>query len=331
MPNDRIPTEEEIIAGAIADTEQEIFDEALGQGEDDNDGDTSLEEMDDVPGETEAGDEETSEPDKATEDEGEADNPDDASTELDEEAEEAAQEEPDGSRRVPLARLRQETERRRAIEQERDNFRAQLAAYHAQVAHAEAQRRAAAERQDNQQSEDASIDLLFSKPADFMARERAQMRAELRHEMRSDHVNASLGEAHEEHGAEFEAAYKALTGANAADPVARAAVQRVWEAPNPGKALMRWWGEQQILRETQGDPAAYRQRVAKELMSDPEFRRELLEGMRGEAVRGDHGRPRTQTRLPKSLNGASGGGSVRNTDPELYNDSDASVFAFAMK
>jgi len=325
MPTEHIPTEEEIIAGAIADTESEIFDEAMNRTEDDNNGDTALEEMEDVPGDIEEGDEPADDQVDGTQDDEEVDNPD-APPETDEE-----EQAPDDRRTVPSNRLREETERRRAVEQERDNFRAQLAAYHAQVAHAEAQRQAALRQQNTQQSDDASIDLLFSKPADYMARERAQMRAELRYEMRSDHVNVSLGEAHEQHGAEFEAAYKALTGSNPADPVAVATVQRVWNSPNPGRTLMRWWGEQQILRETQGDPAAYRQRVARDLMSDPEFRRGLLDEMRGEATRGDHGRPRTQTRLPKSLNGASGGGSTRMGDPELYNNSDASVFAFAMK
>ena len=94
---------------------------------------------------------------------------------------------------------------------------------------------------------------------------------------------------------------------------------------------MRWHGEQQILREAGGDPSAYKQRVAKEIMSDPEFRKQIIQEMRGEAERGDGGRPRTSTRLPKSLNGASGGGSVRNADPELYNDSDRSAFEYAMK
>lgn len=94
---------------------------------------------------------------------------------------------------------------------------------------------------------------------------------------------------------------------------------------------MRWNGEQQILRQAGGDPSAYKQSVAKELMSDPDFRRQMLAEMRGEAERGDGGRPRTSTRLPRSLNGASGGGSGQRGDPDLNDPSDASAFAFAMK
>jgi hypothetical protein len=122
-----------------------------------------------------------------------------------------------------------------------------------------------------------------------------------------------------------------LTSLNPGDPMARAVVQRIWDAPNPGKSLMRWYGEQKILRESAGDPAAYRQRVAREIMSDPEFRRQILSDMRGEATRADGGRPRTSTRLPKSLNGASGSGSMHASNPDLYDGSDKSIFAFAMR
>ena len=312
----QVPTEEEILAGAIAGTEQEIFDEATGQAEDENNGDRSLEEMDDdIPGETEEGDQEPDEeePDGESE-ENEEDESDAAASEEDGERPEPTQSEDRG--RIPSSRLREETERRRAIEQERDTLRAQLAAFQVQQQ----------QRQQPQQEQPAKPDI-WSDPEAWAAHQREI----IAQEFTARHVNAALAEAHEAHGEEFVAAYKALTSLPPGDPVARATVQRIWEAPNPGKALMRWHGEQQILREAGGDPSAYKQRVAKEIMSDPEFRRQIIAEMRGEAERGDGGRPRTSTRLPKSLNGASGGGSVRTGDPELYNDSDASAFAYAMK
>jgi hypothetical protein len=314
------PTEDDIIAEAIAGTEQEIFDEALGDPKDDDDGDTSLEEMDDVPGETEAGDEPEEEPDGEGQDEGEEkgeDEPDDpdATSEADGEEPEPEQE---TRGQGPRDRIRREIDRRREIEQELATLRAQNAAL--QV-HLQTQ-----QRPQQQQEQPAAPDI-WSDPEAWAANQRAQ----IEREFTARHVNASLTDAREEHGEEFDAAYKALTSMNPGDPIARATVQRIYDSPNPGRSLMRWHGEQQTLREIGGDPSAYRQRVARELMSDPEFRRELLRGMRGEAMRGDGGRPRTSTRLPKSLNGASGGGSVRARDPELYNDSDASVFAFAMK
>ena len=314
MATQQVPTEEEIIAGAIAGTEQEIFDEATGQAEDENNGDRSLEEMDDVPGETEEGDEpEPEEPDGEGE---EGEDEELAASEEEGEERDTRTEEFARAAGIPSSRLREEAERRRAAEQERDNFRAELAAL--RVAQQQARQ--------PQQEQPVKPDL-FSDPDGWAAEQRAQIERDLT----ARHVNAALADAHDEHGEEFVAAYKALTSLNPSDPVARSTVQRIWDAPNPGKAVMRWYGEQKILREVGGDPNAYKQKVAQEIMSDPEFRRQILAEMRGEATRGDGGRPSTTTRLPKSLNGAAGGGSMRNTDPELYNDSDNSVFAYAMK
>jgi hypothetical protein len=311
-----LPTEEDIIADAIAGTEQEIFDDAISQDEAENDGDTSLEEMDDVPGETEQDDESGEEPDDGGDGEetgeDEPDDPDAVSA-TDEEAPE-----PQGP--VPSSRLREETLRRQAIEQERDALRAQITAFQAHLLNQQQQQR------QPPQPEPAQPDV-WSDPEAWAANQRAQITQEIT----ARHVNSALAEAHEEHGDEFVAAYRSLTSLNPGDPMARAVVQRIWDAPNPGKSLMRWYGEQKILRESAGDPAAYRQRVAREIMSDPEFRKQILSDMRGEAVRGDGGRPRTSTRLPKSLNGASGSGSMHASNPDLYDDSDKSVFAYAMR
>lgn len=110
----QVPTEEEILAGAIAGTEQEIFDDANDRTEDENNGDRSLEEMDDdIPGESEEGDDEPDEeePDGETD---ETEEEIDAASEEDGEEPEPTQSEDRG--RIPSSRLREETERRRAIE-----------------------------------------------------------------------------------------------------------------------------------------------------------------------------------------------------------------------
>lgn len=313
MAREQIPTEEDIIADAIAGTEAEIFEEATGQTGDDNDDDRSLEEMDDddIPGDTEEGDEE----------------PEEESPEGDEEQEEELEDseqddhppepERDERGRIPAGRQREEIQRRIAAEQERDAYRAQLAAFQAQL---QMQQRPPPQEQANKPD-------LFSDPDAWAANQRA----EIAREFSARHVNSSMADAHEEHGQEFEAAYRALTSLNPSDPSARAMVQRIYDAPNPGRAIMRWYGEQKLLQEVGSDPNAYRQKVAKEIMSDPEFRKQFISELRGEAQRGDNGRPRTTTRFPKSLNEASGGGTVRTSDPELYNNSEDSVFAYAMR
>lgn len=145
-------------------------------------------------------------------------------------------------------------------------------------------------------------------------------------------VAETFADAHEAHGKEFEAANTALGTLDKANPVDRATVQKIANAPNPGKALMKWHREQATLREVGTDPAAYRQRVRDELLKDPETRKAIVEALRAEAREGDgDGKPRTTTRLPKSLNSARGGGPARNANPKLYADnSDKAVFEYAM-
>src|SRR5581483_3221866 len=103
-----------------------------------------------------------------------------------------------------------------------------------------------------------------------------------------------------------------------------------YASPNPGEALVSWHKRSATLAEVGDDPAAYRERVAKEtreaLLKDPEFRKQLLADMRGEAGVGDDGRPRTQVRLPKSLNGAQGSNvGAGRIDPNASDSSEQGI------
>ena len=90
----------------------------------------------------------------------------------------------------------------------------------------------------------------------------------------------------------------------------------MWNSPNPGEALVSWHKRNEALREVGDDPSAYKAKIAEEtrqaLANDPEFRKQLLEGLRAEAETGDGGKPRTVTRLPASLNRAAGGNHLRS-------------------
>lgn len=121
----------------------------------------------------------------------------------------------------------------------------------------------------------------------------------------------SMALAHVVHKETFEKAWADLNQLNPSDPDARATVQRITASPNPGEALVNWHKRQTTLAEVGDDPAAYRARVAQEtrdaLMKDPEFKKQLIAELRGEAARaGPDGNPRTTTRLPNSLARASG-------------------------
>lgn len=144
-------------------------------------------------------------------------------------------------------------------------------------------------------------------------------------------LEASLADAHDEHGKDFETAYSTLTQLDRNDPAARVTVQKIMNAPNPGKALMRWHKDQVAIKEVGGDVAGFKTRIAAEtreaLKKDPEFRKQLLEELRAEASGEDTGEPaRTVTRLPRSLNQARGGGAGQLPDRRLMDGSDAAIF-----
>ncbi|XUM21060.1 hypothetical protein ACRAVF_27240 [Bradyrhizobium oligotrophicum S58] len=93
---------------------------------------------------------------------------------------------------------------------------------------------------------------------------------------------------------------------------------------------MQWHKRNEALSRVGNDPAAYEARIREEtrqaLLADPEFKRQLLADMRGEALNANDGQPRTTTRLPKSLARA-GGSNIRaeRMDHGASDDSDQAV------
>jgi hypothetical protein len=295
--------EAELYGEAIQQTEQEIFDDALGRAPDENDGDDSLERMDDddVPtGDEEPEDDaEGDEPDESEEGEGEGEGEGEQ-----EQDQRDAREAERSEGRVPSQRLRESNEARRLAEAERDAERQRLRALEAEIELLK--RGGAQQRQQPQQDEKLDI---FADPEGRLKAERDSIRQDIR----KDWVESSLADAADEHGEQFQTAYQSLIRAGQSGD--RQTVQQIWDSPNPGRALMRWHDRQSLLRDIGTDPAAYRSKVAQELLGDPEFRKQALESMREEAMNGERGAPRTRVRLPASLNGASGGAGHRSRDP----------------
>jgi hypothetical protein len=301
--NDQIfeEAEAELYGEAIKQTEQEIYDDALGLSPDENDGDTSLEQMDndDAPtGDEEPTDEEEGEkPDESEEGEGEGEEGEGKEPEAGDRQPERGQD----RRGIPPGRLREESEARRVAEAERDAERARVRELDARLR--------LLEQGDKPKPQQPERPDMFADPEGWAASQRAEIEASVA----VRHVNASLNDTAEEHGERFHEAYTALIRAGQSGD--RQTVQQIWDSPNPGRALMRWHDRQQLIRDVGTDPQAYRTRVARELMQDSEFRQQMLETMRNDAMNGDGGRPRTRTRLPASLNGASGGAGHRSRDP----------------
>jgi hypothetical protein len=307
------------VAAAIEETEQEIFDDATGSESAENTGDRSLEAMEDE------ATEEVSEPDA----EGE---PEEAEGEEPEEPAQQAQGERDERqlRGVPSHRLREETERRRQAETDLATERERIAALEARFNDFMARQQGPPPQQ--QPTPQPQRPDMFADPEGWERAVRAEMQGQVAQQMQERFLNMSLASTHAEHGDEFEYAYQQLTSLDPTDPRNRAVVNQITQAPNPGQALMRW-AEPRL--------ETYRERKAQEqneqfeqLLDNPEFLQQALDRARGRARENQ----RTATdvnrrgppRMPPSLN-ATTGGNARITDPELYNDSDRSVFDYATR
>jgi hypothetical protein len=272
------------IGDAIADTEQEIYDDALNLDPADNDGDRSLEEIDgddvldddEIEGESEA--EETGEAEGEETGEGEAEEP----------PPQTRQDDRPG-RGVPPARLREEADARRVAEAEARELRARLDAL-------EARQRQPQPRQEEQRQPE--VPDMFADPEGWARHQEAK----ITQQFEERRINASFADAEDSHGDAFRTAFADLQKTGNSN-----LVREIVGSHNPGKTLMRWHERQALQAEIGNDPAAYRERVRQELLQDPEIRKAVISGARTDATSNG----RTQTRLPPSLNSASGGTSHR--------------------
>jgi hypothetical protein len=199
---------------------------------------------------------------------------------------------------VPLSEHLSTRERAQAAERERDDLRRRLDAFDREKAEAAKPKR---ERPDLITDPDAAYGYI-----EEQINGRGQSVEQMLQSRILDMTFADQDEADPE---KFGKAFAALRQANAdGDPV----VARIKNAPNPGKALMRWHSQNEALREVGGDIAGYR----KKLISDPEFRKEYQAAMEAEAAAqrgGGQGRSSNVTDLP-SLNRVTGAGNDRGGD-----------------
>jgi hypothetical protein len=348
--------EVDLIGEAITATEKEIAGAAWGNEEPvlDETGDKSLETMgeglegqhepdeddDDAEGDETEADAESEEGEGEAEGETE---PAAAQADAGKEKPEAAEVVPDSRDRVPAKRLREQTERTRAVEAERDALRAQLAEretkHTADIATlngrfdqlAAALRQPAAKPPGEADAKPAAPDF-FEDPAGFLAAQTKPLTdtvSQLRGELAAQRVETSMAIAHGKHGDAFAKAYEAVTRLNPQNPDDQITVRRIYGSPNPGEALVAWHKRNEALRVVGDDPAAYAEKLRTEtresLMKDPEFRKALLADLQAEASRGADGRPNTITRLPRSLNGAAGGNRREAADAFVNDGSDQAI------
>jgi hypothetical protein len=347
--------DDDILRDAIIGTEKEIFGDAFGKEELtlDETGDRSVEAMGEgLEGQhepededdEESGDEQEASEAKKDDEKGEGETKEATEAQAKEEAKEP---EPEPRGRVPSGRLREEAEKTRAAQAERDALKAQLDAEKSasQKAIADLNAKfegvlAAFQRQGAQpqpkpteQAKGEEPPDLFENPTAFVDHLQKGFDAKvnaLAQQIREQRINMSMALSRSRHGEAFDAAFGALKSLDASNPDNRLLVQRIIEMPDPGEAVMTWHKRNEAIREVGDDPSAYKARIADEarktLMADPEFRRQLIEELRGEASTGDGGRPRTEVRLPRSLNRAGGGNGRAPNDLDIFDGSERATF-----
>jgi len=314
VTNAIIETEKEIAGSPWGDEETEAFDPS---------GDRSLEEIGEgLEGQHDAGDE------LGGDDDGEGDGEDEttgttapepvaAKPDLKPEPK-AGQTEPAQEPRgmVPSAKLREANERARLAETRLEEL-ARLQNEKLELALREINELKRAPRVEPQQRTEPVVPVkepdIFEDPQGFVSSLKQTFQGEIAkvtQAVRQQSVALSFELAHVKHQDAFPKAMEAINRLDVNNPDDRATVQRIYNSPNPGEALVGWHRRNETLARVGNDPAAYEERIRTEtrqaLMSDPEFRKEMIASLRQDAVTGDNGTARTTTRLPRSLARAAG-------------------------
>jgi hypothetical protein len=294
--------------------------------------------------ETEAEDAEAEDAEGEDGDEAEQSEPEDAATEA------AAPELPPEGR-VPSGRLREQTDRAERAEgrvdvllQERD---AERQRYERDIAELRTQMNTVLATVQGAQGHapqpPPAPDLppdQFENPqgyTEWMIQRQERSNAQTRQLLQTMRFQNSMDIARAVHADKFGKAWDAVNKLDAKNPEELAVAQKIYNATDPGGELLKWHARQEALRVVGDDPEKYRQTVTNEvreaMKNDPEFRKQFIDELRAEASGERSSKPaRHITRLPKSLNGATGQGSIREkADPDLYDNSEQSVWNSAWR
>ena len=333
------------VNAAVANTETEIFDDALGDEPLDNDGDTSLEEMgeglegDDLEEEGEEETEEEADEEGGEEEEAEGDEAEEA--EGDETAEDEEEEQPRDQRGrfedrqpadrrgIPSSRLREEAQARRDAEERSVALERQLAEMNGRMAELSARVNAPPPKVEQQRppkpdqfADPEGHEKWMQDEFDRKLEERsAALRDSLRQEwnqqqqqQRDRLVEETFARAaNGPRKWDFKAAYGELVTRNPQDPRNQQLVQSIQNSRDPAAALFEWWDEY-----TADEAVDYRspRQESRQRSQQPRHETRLPESLR---------------RSPPSLNSARGGQRQETTDPEMMDDSDEAVARYAFR
>lgn len=210
---------------------------------------------------------------------------------------------------IPPARLREEAEARRRMERENTELRARLAAL-------EAVRQPAAAQPQEQPDPFAEM---LADPKAFVGKALSPVQQE----MQRQRIETSMLMAQDKYGEDVvrdaDNALGELSKANRAE--AEMVAKRILGSPHPGRALVEWHKQQNVLREVGTDPAAYEQKLREKFLKDPEFVKQALEQARSSAQPVTSAPQSAASSFPTLSNigaPAGGGSAAPQSDAELF-------------
>ena len=212
--------------------------------------------------------------------------------------------------------------RAREINEERRRTQADLEAL--RVEHARLQAWANQQQRAAQPAQPAAPDPMLD-PAAYTKHVQDQMRAEFASQLAHDRLNNNLEITHMRHGERFEKAFEALVGEGQRGN--NQLVRHLIGQSNPGEAVMRWFNQNEVMREVGGDPSAYAEKIKQSLLNDSEFLSLAAERAR-EVATGGQPKPNTVVKIPPSLSKATGSAEIPQTATD---GSDAAIFEYAMQ
>jgi hypothetical protein len=304
---------DDLLKDAIKNTEGEISDSVFEEPESEGD-DKSPEEM----GSDLEGRGDLEEGDEADEGEGDEKTVEAKTGETKPGEVKPGEEKPDTRKTVPLGELIAERKLRQDSQAElkafRENSRQEFNALNSRL---DAILAGQVKPAPKQETTDDATDI-FADPIGTLNKREATLEQKLT----ARFVNASLSDARDADEKTFDEAYAAITALDSNNPADRATVQKVWNAPNPGRALVSWHKQNKTLQVVGNDPDKWLADKLEEKLNDPKFLGEAIKRAREKASGQGSEKPNTITRLP-SLNGA--GGSSRESNAGTYDNSDKAI------
>lgn len=217
---------------------------------------------------------------------------------------------------VPLAEHLSEREKRQAAEAQLNETRRAMADLQRQF-------------QQAQQPKRDPIDVLDD-PNGF----RNELQDTFNGRIRNLELKTSLRLAHIAHRDGFEKAYEAFCEADERGDVQTC--RQLVNSPDPGEAIVRWYQNNQVLKEVGNDPAAYRQRILDQALEDETFLARAVEKIKGggqqQQRQNGNGQARplnTTVRIP-SLNRATSAATPPGGSDDVPQD-DKGLFSDAMR